>query len=114
MEYWHTGALMSEGNWFKLLLKRKDPEILDSMETSVRTSSVSNDDDDSRLISHQGPDIKSSEDLRSTQPDNFLCDNLEYFQGSVWSSHHPRIKECLKGQVRVCFHFLFSILLTSP
>lgn len=54
MEYWHTGALMSEGNWFKLLLKRKDPEILDSMETSVRSSSVSNDedddDDDSRLI----------------------------------------------------------------
>lgn len=35
MEYWHTGALMSEENWFKLLLKRKDPEILDSMDTSV-------------------------------------------------------------------------------
>lgn len=90
MEYWHTGALMSEGNWFKLLLKRKDPEILDSMETSVRTSSVSNDD--SRLISYIKSSEGSSSSLNSTQPDNFLCDNLEYFQGSVWSSHHPRLK----------------------
>lgn len=58
MEYWHTGALMSEGNWFKLLLKRKDPEILDSMETSVR-SSVSNDEDEDD--DYQGPDIQYSE-----------------------------------------------------
>lgn len=49
MEYWHMGALMSEGNWFKLLLNRKDPEILDSMETGVHASSVSNDDE-SRVI----------------------------------------------------------------
>lgn len=59
MEYWHTGALMSEGNWFKVLLKRKDPEILDSMETSVRSFSVSNDEDEDD--DHQGPHIQYSE-----------------------------------------------------
>lgn len=82
MEYWHTGALMSEGNWFKLLLKRKDPEILDSMETNVRTSSVSNDDyDDSRLISYQGPDIKSSEGSSSS----LIQHNLTTFCVKIWS-----------------------------
>lgn len=45
MEYWHIGALMSEGNWFKLLLNRKDPEILESMEPGVQASSVSKDEE---------------------------------------------------------------------
>jgi len=110
MEYWHTGALMSEGNWFKLLLNRKDPEILDSMETSVRSSSVSSDeddddDDDSRLI--------LTKVLTSSSPEG--SDLIIWSISSAQCGPHitPGSK-CVKGQVRVCFYFLFSTLLTSP